>query len=550
LTVTRAAATLAGMEARIHAIAGRVVEWGLAADHDEPRAAHGMDLDLVVTHESGAAWRVPGFWSGGADWRVRFLPPSPGRYEWRSECSDPADTGLHGKKGTLRAEAGTESSSIQARMPRVAPDGRCFTGGDGSPFLWLGDTWWMGLCSRWRWPQDFQLMCSDRQRKGFNVVQVVAGLYPDMPAFDPRGANEGGFPWAKGWSVINPAWFNAADQRIEWMVRSGICPCIVGAWGYYLPWLGVDGMKKHWRTIVARWSAYPVFWCLAGEATMPYYLSQNPDGDRALQREGWTEIAGYVKRIDPWKHPVSLHTAYGRDSRDEVADPALVDFALIQGGNSGYFAQEQTVRIMKAAVARRPLVPAVQGETCYEGAQGTNSPDMVRFCFWSTLLSGIAGYTYGADGIWQINGRDSIYGASPTGMAWGDCLWEDMMNAPGASQVALGAALLRKLPWQSMRPHPEWIEPAADDTKWFAPYAAGIPGRLRIVYYPLFALYPWLWSRNIIKGIEPGVCYRARLVDPRNGTETDLGEAAADRDGTWRVPCPPVSHDWLLIMEA
>ncbi len=309
------------------------------------------------------------------------------------------------------------------------------------------------------------------------MVQIVAGLYPDMPAFDPRGANEAGFPWEQDWSRINPGWFAAADQRIRWMVRCGIHPCIVGAWGYYLPLLGVEGMKRHWRAIVARWSAYPTIWCLAGEATMPYYLSKDPDGDRALQRTGWTEIARYVREIDPWHRPISLHTAHGKDSRDEVEDQRLVDFALIQGGNSGFMAQEHTVKMMKTGVARRPSVPVVQAETCYEGAQGTNSPDIVRFCFWSTWLSGIAGYTYGADGIWQINGRGSPYGPSPTGMAWGDCLWEDQVSAPGSTQVGLGAELLRSLPWERFEPHQEWVEPAADETRWFAPYAAGIPGR-------------------------------------------------------------------------
>jgi hypothetical protein len=39
------------------------------------------------------------------------------------------------------------------------------------------------------------MLAEDRKRKGFNVVQIVAGLYPDMHPFDPRGANEAGFPW-------------------------------------------------------------------------------------------------------------------------------------------------------------------------------------------------------------------------------------------------------------------------------------------------------------------------------------------------------------------
>jgi hypothetical protein len=40
-------------------------------------------------------------------------------------------------------------------------------------------------------------------------------------------------------------------------------------------------------------------WCLAGEGTMPYYLSKTPKEDAKLQKEGWTEIARYVKATDP-----------------------------------------------------------------------------------------------------------------------------------------------------------------------------------------------------------------------------------------------------------
>jgi hypothetical protein len=516
---------------------GQVMEWGFEA-RDGAAAPHEAEADVIVSAESGTTWKVPAFWPGGSELRVRFRPPEPGRYTW--EASGAADA-----RGTLHAQGAAEPT----RGPVIAA-GQRFEHADGSPFLWLGDTWWMGLCARWSWPEDFQLLCADRQRKGFNVVQIVAGLYPDMPAFDERGANEAGFPWEKDWSRINPGWFNAADQRIQWMARCGIQPCLVGAWGYYLSWMGVAKMKRHWREVVARWSVYPVFWALAGEATMPYYLSQTPAEDRAAQLAGWTEIGRYVKEIDPWHRPVSLHTAYGKDSRDEVADSSLVDFDLIQCGNSGYFAQQETVKFVKAAVARTPSIPVVQAETCYENAQGTNTPDMVRFCWWSTWLSGVGGYTYGADGIWQASSRARPYGPSPTGMAWGDCAWEEAVNAVGSSQVAWGARLLSELGWERMAPHQEWIEPAADAERWFAPYAAGVPRKLRVIYYPVLTLYPWMWAKHVVKGLEPGVRYSAQLLDPRSGEAQELGIVQGDDKGEWRAPCPPVSHDWLVVLRA
>jgi hypothetical protein len=98
-----------------------------------------------------------------------------------------------------------------------------------------------------RWPEDIQMLAADRIKKGFTVVQIVAGLYPDMPEFDPRGANEAGYPWEKGYSRINPAYFDQADLRIQYLAEVGLVPCIVGCWGYFLPIMGLPKMKQHWR---------------------------------------------------------------------------------------------------------------------------------------------------------------------------------------------------------------------------------------------------------------------------------------------------------------
>jgi hypothetical protein len=97
----------------------------------------------------------------------------------------------------------------------------------------------MGLCQRLEWPADFQQLTADRAAKGFTVVQIVAGLYPDMPAFDSRGANEAGFPLEKNYGHINPAYFDMADLRIQHLVSRGLAPRIVGCWGYFLHFMGV-----------------------------------------------------------------------------------------------------------------------------------------------------------------------------------------------------------------------------------------------------------------------------------------------------------------------
>src|SRR5208283_2369845 len=90
---------------------------------------------------------------------------------------------------------------------RVAQDRRHFEHADGTPFFWLGDTWWKGLSKRLTW-DGFQQLSADRRGKGFTVVQIVCGVYPDEGPFEARWENEGGKPYAtRDFSVVNPAYF-------------------------------------------------------------------------------------------------------------------------------------------------------------------------------------------------------------------------------------------------------------------------------------------------------------------------------------------------------
>jgi hypothetical protein len=108
-------------------------------------------------------------------------------YRFQTECSDTRNAGLHGVRGEVTITPYTGENPLFRHGPvRVADDLRHFAYADGSPFFWLGDTSWMGLTKRLTWPEDFQQLTADRRAKGFTVVQIVAGLYPDMPAFDER----------------------------------------------------------------------------------------------------------------------------------------------------------------------------------------------------------------------------------------------------------------------------------------------------------------------------------------------------------------------------
>lgn len=520
-----------------------LTEWSFASKKGYEDPFNEVELDVVVTDAQKRSRKVPAFWAGGRKWRARFAPPAPGNYRYTTVCSDATNDALHGQTGVLEVSPYEGDNPLFRHGPlRVSKNRRHFEHADGTPFFWLGDTWWMGLTKRMRWPKDFQALTTDRVDKGFTVIQIVAGLYPDMPWGDERGANEAGFPWDKDFRRINPTYFDKADRRIQHLVNMGLVPCIVGCWGYFLPWMGVAKMKQHWRYLVARYGAYPVVWCLAGEGSMPYYLSETKDADHALQKREWTEVGRYVQEIDPCDRPVTIHPS--STARDTIEDTGVLDFDMLQTGHSDRESLSNTVKVVTEEYAASPTMPVVNGEVCYEGIGESCRQEVQRLMFWACVLSGACGHTYGANGIWQVNTRQRPYGPSPHGMSWGNTPWEDAAHLPGSRQVGLAKRLLERYEWWRFEPHPEWVEPCGCEDNYFAPYAAGIPGMVRITFWPL------RWSLPFVKDLERGLVYHAFLFNPADGSEHDLGVAEADDKGEWHLPkAQPIYQDWVLVLE-
>jgi hypothetical protein len=523
------------------------VEWSFTSSGAHSDPFNEVELDVIFTGPDGREQRVPAFWGGEREWRVRFSTPDPGVYSFRTVCSDAADSGLHDKTGELRVKPYEGDNPLFKHGPlRVAENRRYLEHRDGTPFFWLGDTWWMALTWRLGWPDDMQALTADRKAKGFTLIHMVAGLYPDMGAFDRNGANEGGQSWEPEWARINPAYFDAADRKVQWLVRSGLTPMLVGAWAYYLPWLGMEKMKRHWRYLVARYGAYPVVWCLAGELAMPWYLTPREDSARVSkwQMEGWTEIARYLRAIDPYPRPLSSHCS-GKGS-DELLDASLLDFDMIQTGHGGFTTAVNAARKVNEAVASSTRPPVINSEVCYEGILGVGWQDIQRFCFWTTLLSGAPGFSYGANGVWQFNLPGDPTGPSPHGMTWGDVPWQEASRLPGGAQVGRSKRLLDELPWHRMAPHQEWIDPAAGPDDWFRPYAAGSPGEFRIVYFPS-AIGPWHRPRPTVRCLNDGA-YKAFWFDPVTGNRETIGAVQPNAEGEWEVPAPVLGQDLVLVL--
>ena len=523
---------------------GNVCEWTFTASVSYRDPYNDVDFAAYVITPTGARMHVPGFWNGGSRFAIRFSPAEAGRYHLETTCSSSSDSGLHGRKREFNAESVRNPRDRGLERLTISNDGRSLAYVDGAPFFWLGDTWWMGLSRRMDWPRGFSEISLDRAEKGFSVIQIIAGPYPDMTAFDPRGEGEGGFPLERDFKRVRPEYFSFADRKIAHLVKSGLHPCIVGMWGYYLIEMGTDVVKRYWRYLIARYGAYPVLWCAAGEAAMPFYLSGTKEADVVRQRDGWTDVIREIKSCDPYRNPITIHPT--DSGRNQVTDPKTLDFDMLQTGHSGYASLPNTFESVQKSRRGKPTMPVVVSETNYEGIMGSSHQDVQRRQFFGAILSGASGFTYGGNGIWQAGTVEAPYGPSPHGRGWGDVPWRDAMKLPGAAQIAAGADFLRALPWQRLEPATDRVENPWSKRNHGGNFAAATPDGVCCVYVPQ------LWNPPRLVGFKPGKRLKMRYWNPIDCNEIDLGKTGtvkADSDGGATPPLPPFAHDWLLVIE-
>jgi hypothetical protein len=529
-------------------------------------------LDVLIVDPEGRERCVPAF-VGRGEYRFRYSSELVGAHHYR------VDAGGSPAEGVIDVVSDRDATTTLASHGplRVAASRRHLEHADGTPFLWLADTWWHGLTSRISLTEFCELV-QKRVDQGFSVVQLAAGLYPEMAPFAPEGRSDSGWAWTEDFGSPNLAWFDEADERIRALVDNGLVPCLVGMWGYYLQFMNVETMLRHWREVIARWSAYPVVWCLAGESGEVWY----DDDARAVEFERWAaassaedlwatilgsrqpdkvrqlrelnEVARAVRRLEPFGrlfvvHAFSLPPA--RRPWEILEEEGLLDCWFLYTGHMGLSTLAPSVNAVCEAVAHRPQKPVIVGEVCYEGMGGSNWQDIQRFLFWTHLLSGAAGHTYGASGVWAFNTTEV------PGLISGLCPpWTEAVEFPGAGQVGIGRRVLASLPWQRFEQRPSWVQPHQHEGDRFLPYAAGVAGGPRVFYFPSFAFMqsPAASSSIRLRSLR-GRRWRGQLVDPQTGVDGATFVLEPDSDDSARLECGyggapglPSGNDWVLVM--
>ena len=405
------------------------------------------------------------FWDGGREWKVRFAAPVSGEWSYASQSGDP---GLNGVSGTLSCAEWTEAEKnanpTRRGMLRVAASGpragRYFTYDDGTPFLWVGDTWW-----NWSKPgikfESFKKLVDDRAEKGFTVAQL---RFNSDAMLDASGTK------------VNLEEIRRVEQFIAYANSRGITVWAQAWWGgKNLKPVGPEKVRRWWRYTMQRLGAYPVFWVLAGEYNMGDY--------GGLGLPFWMDLAAMIRREDPWGRMISAHPtppcwgegyAAPQWSTAEIPElQPLFDFNQSQVGH-GRYNNEMIPSVVSAAYASPPAKPIVVTEPWYEFVEGSASAADVRYGAWSAVLSGAAGHSYGGGHVWWAHVPESPVDEKfwPLDKSFD----KNTLDYPGARSMGVFAHLLRSMDWWKLEPHPELL------TETPSKFCAAVPGLEYLVY--------------------------------------------------------------------
>ena len=411
----------------------------------------------VVFTNQRSSISVPAFWDGGRTWRVRFAPPAAGDWEYRTESSD---AGLKRTRGRLQCAAWSEeqlrANPARHGFVRAAGGGRHFEYADGTPFLWIGDTWW----NWWKKGihfETFRKLADHRAANGFSVGQLFfpgkGGLLDgrgEVPDFDQIRKVEAEIAYAnsRGITVWIHPWWARKDMDRQ---------------------VGAALIERWWRYTIARLGAYNVMWTLAGEYNM--------NGYGGLGLDFWKRLGAMIRREDPWQRLIGAHpTPPGWSGGAEApqwstgqvlhGEPWL-SYNQSQAGH-GRWRNEMIPLVVAADYARTPAKPVVVTEPWYEFIEGNPAAEDVRFGAWSAMLSGAAGHTYGGGHVWWAHVPESPanQGNWPLHREFDT----DTLDYPGASGVGFMGRFLRGLEWWKLEPHPERV------SEYPAKFCAAAPG--------------------------------------------------------------------------
>jgi hypothetical protein len=433
---------------------------------------------------------------------------------------------------------------------RVSANGRIVEHTDGTPFLWLGDTAWHLYTLR---EADIDRYLRDRAGKGFNVVHVMAAKgdlsrrefgFATAPALNSVYLHmnaRGHIPFISMSPItLNEEYWKSIDHIVKSAARYGLYVCLTAIWGEGAKeWFPKpeQGNFEYGRILGERYKSEPnVLWTAVGEFVKVGRRGlRGPitkEEERLLDRIGEGLRAGAAKG-----QLIGMHGNQFRDAMPSTYfhDKPWLDVHMNQSWDRfGYIAD--MAGIDRALTPAKPTFlsegkyensPLTSGD--YKGLPG--SAWMMRFqAYWSVFLGGL-GHTYGAENIWNCDGK----------------LDHNALALPGSSQAPLLRKLFATRSLKDLEPAPGIVVSAAgdDETLDLIVAARSTHGRWALVYDTTGS-----GMRLDLSSLGPKQ-FDARWFDPRAGVFERIGTVKAGSEVSFDPPgAPRPENDWVLVLDA
>ncbi len=303
----------------------------------------------------------------------------------------------------------------------------------------LIDTWWFGLTHRID-EQTFLDFARQRVAEGFNAIQMVVGIPPEVAPLHPEAASDVGVAWTLN-GQINTGYLKMARKRVEQLNAIGLTVIVYGAWGMQIDWVGSDFMRRWWCALIEHLDDLNVIYCVTGEVDLwvatPRLLLPNRSTDdlhgstaparanglrRKLQRLAGRAIRLSAKLFSPdaetrrrrrWGEV--LQTLSESTQRPIIVHPsghpgayshALIDHSdrlaavTVQTGHSP--ASRNLHWRLPLQYLGTVSDRFINLEPWYEGILGNFWTDDQLFAYWCNMLAGACSFAYGAHGVWNL----------------------------------------------------------------------------------------------------------------------------------------------------
>lgn len=495
-------------------------------DYDNPPQEVRLAVDFVSP--TGHTNRVHGFWNGGNRWGVRFSPDQLGHWTFTTTCSDPLNSGLHGKSGKFLCTVQSLRDDLHRHGRIRVPKGSAtFEYSDGTPFCWAADAVWEGARQSTR--KEWADYVETRADQGFNVL-----LWRAAPGMDDRGkAAFGGVEEIE----MDTAVLRRLDDKLNRLNQSGIVGAIAPFWEIGLAddeLLPEDQVIVLLRQMVGRWDAHNVAWIIAFEA--------DTNGRRAAR---WRRIGRNV--FDNVQHsPVILFCGASHWALAEFAGEPWVDAVAYQSGND--VSEEARLWLALGPMTTlwtqqptRPMLNLLPPEEAGLAADGQRirTAQALECITRSLFVAPPAGLCYQSRATAEWDQTLDTNTVAITGEAMSE--WQKSLFLPGASRIGQIRALLERSEFDRLLPaSASMLIPTQSSQPAARPLSAlATPRRERaVIFVPEGEV-----ASLPVKAMRPGV--EGTFFSVATGRTTP---AEARKDAITMSFSAPGPGDWLLFL--